>query len=446
MDADAATGTRRLWLGAFSWLSFFLALLCKEMALTLPLILIYYEHVYRSPGGVLGSVAKMKKYAPYFAVIGLYLILRVSVIGTFSIDHQKVPMSAEEFVLSILSLFEQYGWKLLYPFHLQIWYNFKPTESLLDPYVLGLLAFGALVILPARMKRLDATVLFCLVWIFLTLLPVMNIRGVGKNVFTERYLYIPSIGFCFLISYLASKVLGVMSPAPKMGVRSAAYFSIFAALLTAYSYRTVTRNRDWKEDAVLFKKTLESVEAVNIRNLLGVTYAEKGLIDEAIRQFNIALASEPTYSAHNNLGAMYMRKGAVDMAIAQFQAAAQLKPRSIDAHYNLAIAYQSRGTYEPAVREISEVLRLDPGHARARYDLATLYLSKGLIDPAIREYQTLLKTSPEQVDARNNLAVCYYQKGRIADAIQELETAVRLKPGHKDATRNLAEFRKLSPR
>ena len=37
-------------------------------------------------------------------------------------------------------------------------------------------------------------------WVFVSLIPVLNIFGVGRNVFTERYLYLPSIGFCLLVT------------------------------------------------------------------------------------------------------------------------------------------------------------------------------------------------------------------------------------------------------
>jgi len=35
-------------------------------------------------------------------------------------------------------------------------------------------------------------------WIALTLAPVMNLTGVGQNVFAERYLYLPSVGFVWM--------------------------------------------------------------------------------------------------------------------------------------------------------------------------------------------------------------------------------------------------------
>jgi hypothetical protein len=49
--------------------------------------------------------------------------------------------------------------------------------------------------------RRQRLVSFGLLWFFLNIAPVLNARLLGANVFTERYLYLPSLGFCWIAAW-----------------------------------------------------------------------------------------------------------------------------------------------------------------------------------------------------------------------------------------------------
>jgi protein O-mannosyl-transferase len=132
---------------------------------------------------------------------------------------------------------------------------FSPLTSLLDLPAAAAVAFVVLMlgILVYAVRRMPL-VSFCIAWVFITLLPVMDIYAVGRNVFAERCLYLPSVGFCLLIALAAGEVL------QKIPVRRRTIvgFSALAAVVVTLGSMTFARNYEWLDDATLFASTLET--------------------------------------------------------------------------------------------------------------------------------------------------------------------------------------------
>src|SRR5437868_15163193 len=70
--------------------------------------------------------------------------------------------------------------------------------------------------------------------------------------------------------------------------------------------------------------------------------------------------------AHNNLGVLYFNKGLHEEAIQQFQRALAVDPKMVVAQRNLEIAYFATGYYDRMISELRERLRDDPSDAEAR--------------------------------------------------------------------------------
>ncbi len=156
--------------------------------------------------------ASLQKSWPYLVVAVGYLALRYEVLGFISKSQQVWSLSLWAQFLSILHLATQYWYKLVLPINLNAFYTFQPVLGLSDErawIAIALLELSWVSIWYGFRRYSLAS--FAAAWVFLTLLPVMNIRGVGINVFTERYLYIPSWGFCLLVAWLTSQGLARIS-------------------------------------------------------------------------------------------------------------------------------------------------------------------------------------------------------------------------------------------
>ena len=176
------------------------ALLWKETALVFPVLLGSYVLLLGSDGRR-RVVSALKKSAPYWVVCGFYLLARIHVLGTLATGGRSWKLTPIQFALTDSHLFALYWLKLLVPFPLNAYYQFAPVRSSLDFGAIVSVLFvvcviGGLVYLIRRAPLAG----FAALWVCLTLLPVMNINALGRNAFTERYLYIPSVGFCLLIT------------------------------------------------------------------------------------------------------------------------------------------------------------------------------------------------------------------------------------------------------
>ena len=195
---------------AGSLLSFAVSLLFKEMALTVPILVGAHAFTFQpgTPNWRDRIRTAVARSWPYLVVVAGYLLLRYQVLGFISKSQQAWSLSPWAQALSTLHLATQYWYKLLVPVNLNAFYTFHPVYGLSDGRAwAAVLCVGALVGAIWYGFRRAPMASFAAAWVFLTLLPVMNIRGVGINVFTERYLYIPSWGFCLLIVWLSSQAL-----------------------------------------------------------------------------------------------------------------------------------------------------------------------------------------------------------------------------------------------
>jgi Flp pilus assembly protein TadD len=134
--------------------------------------------------------------------------------------------------------------------------------------------------------------------------------------------------------------------------------------------------------------------------------------------------------AHNSRGIELADRGWLDEAIKEFQKAIELDPESAHAHDNLATVYSEKKQWREALQEYLTAIRLEPDSATAHYNLACFLAAHGG-DMAISEYQEALAQDPDYPDANLNLALTYADQDKIEDATRELRRAIELAP--KDA-------------
>ncbi|MEM7828685.1 MAG: tetratricopeptide repeat protein, partial [Candidatus Aenigmatarchaeota archaeon] len=87
-----------------------------------------------------------------------------------------------------------------------------------------------------------------------------------------------------------------------------------------------------------------STQDATCYHILGLLFLEKGLLDKALENFQMALELEPQLiEAYNNIGVIYARKGLNQEAIKNYQMAINLEPNFVEAHFNLGMVYLGIG-------------------------------------------------------------------------------------------------------
>ena len=187
-------------------------------------------------------------------------------------------------------------------------------------------------------------------------------------------------------------------------------------------------DRGWLDEAIKeFKRAIELDPAsAHAHDNLATVYAEKKLYREALETYLIALKLEPdSPTAHYNLGCFLSTSGA-DMAVVEFKEAIELDPEYPDAHVYLGLTYADQGKIEDALAELHTAVALDAEDAFARHELAALMMDEGDYRQAISQLKEVVKLEADNFDAWLDLGICYAQKGFYAEAERAYEKATAL--------------------
>jgi tetratricopeptide (TPR) repeat protein len=415
-----------------SILSFSVATLFKEPALTLPIMLIAYDYlVKKSDETILSGIGR---YIPYVVVSGVYLLVRSYVLRSFAPMEFYTDVSTYQLIINIFPLFREYLTGLLWPYDLNLWHSFHPISFLFEAKgMISMVVAVLFLIVVVAAYRKNRLLFFSLLLIVVPLLPVFYIKAIAGKPFSERYLYLPSVGYVLLLAIFLSWAEDKLPRAAK------SLTIVFIVIWGSYNVVTITRNNVWKDSFSLWSDTVrKSPDSSMPHYNLGNAYLSQGQLDKAIAEYQAALRLKPDYAvAHFNLAKAYASQGQLDGAIAEYQAVLRLKPDFVQAHFNLGNAYVSKGQLDRAIAEYQTVLRLKPDFVEAHFNLGIAYVSKGQLDRAIAEYQTALRLKPDFAEAHNNLALAYTSQGQLDRAIAEFQAALRLKPEHLKAHYNL---------
>ncbi len=419
-------GARSEWLQLGMVGSFILALLSKEQAVTLPLTALIFEHFYRDDRASTTWRQKVSRYGNLWLLVVVYVLFRIRFFGAFAPVQLTRNVSWYEAILSALPLTGQYVWKMIWPVHLIAYYPFHKSVTLFDPRVwTGVVALTlcALAFVPLwKRKRL---VSFGFIWFFINIAPVLNSRWLGPNVFTERYLYLPSVGFCWVAAWLILEIWKRSAARPR--VRRAAFGALLGGLTVLAVVRIVTRNRDWRDDGTYYRVTLAAVpEAASLRLNLGAVYWNRMRPDDAEREWKQALAVSPdSAQLLNNLGLVCASKKQNDQAIAYFERSMRLRPNYTDAHLNLGRLYQEMGRTSEAELQFRAAVSLAPLSVGARNELGNFYFTSGRLREAELQFQASAASIPNAgaFDALGDIAL---RQGRRDAAEQDYRRAIGL--------------------
>jgi len=318
---------------------------------------------------------RILRYYPGFICMSIgYMLLRL-VFFKSTIEHVAYPgNSLVTNFLTMTKVIASYIKLWFFPVVLNPDYHvtFQTTPIKL-PFLIPLALLVCIAFLAVRLYRRQKEITFSILWIFITLIPVMNIIPIG-NIMAERYLYLPSFGFCLFAGIL---ILKIHARVPK------AYHPLvngcFAAIFILSLAHTIRHNRIWFDKQTLWYYTVLNTScSFNAHNNLGKEYYEKGLLEKAIEEYTIALskASEVRYAypiAHYNLGIAYDEKGMFDASIQEYRNALRIEPKNSDTHNNLAITLFKNGQVDLAIEEFRAAIAQDPDNPTYHDNLAKLY-------------------------------------------------------------------------
>jgi tetratricopeptide (TPR) repeat protein len=434
--ARPATGRGSKLIPVAMEISFLFALLSKEQAMTLPVLATVYEHFYRKDRLKTGIFRKLARYGPLWLVGTSYLLLRIRFLGALVPQERRQQLTFQQTVLSAVALVGQYTGKFLWPIRLCAFYIFRASKSLLDPRVLAgllvLLGFAALFLICWRSQERNVRFgSFAILWFFATLAPVLNAHWVAQNVFSERYLYLPSVGLGWLAGLGAWKA---WSRAAAQPVQRRALVLAGVVVGGLFAVRVVIRNRDWKDDIVLYTRTLElSPDSTVMLNNLAGAYWDQGEWHKAETLWGSVLSRDPdNIEALNDMGLVAGQRKQYPEAVGFFQRVIALMPNLSDPHRNLGVAYRLMGMPGPAERELRKAVELRPLDYLPLNDLGRLFLAEGRMSEAEDQFRASLRDEPNAL-AYDFLGEISIRRGAAKEAEGDFRAALGLDPADSNA-------------
>ena len=399
----------RWWTPVVMNAAFVLALFSKEPAVAFPVMAVFYEHVLRADRDLTNWKTKLRRYGSLFALTGVYLGARILLIGGLIPKLQRPRLSWPSAILSAVSLFGQYMNKLFWPVKLKMFYAFHPSVSPLDPaFLVGVAWIAALAILCWFLWNRNRLLILPVLWMVLTLAPALNARWMPGNVFAERYLYVPSVGFCWLV---AAGLVALWNARliKAFSTLRVAIAAIVLVVVTLCAVEIVRRNQVWHDDLAFFTDGVrQNPDNANLHSDLGFAYWAKRNETAAIQEWSASIVRDPeNFWALNNLGMADVSQKRFAEAIPNLQHALKLRPEFSDAHLNLADAFRGLGRERDAETEFQAAIDSSPLDYDAHNRFAEFYRKAGRIQDAKRQYliSSSVQTNAAALDGLGDIAL-----------------------------------------
>jgi tetratricopeptide (TPR) repeat protein len=391
---------------------FLLGLLSKEMAITLPAIILLYDVSLKNGADrksfSLQLILKNIKvrglfYGGYLVVSLLYLSIRFFVLYHPQESIKPFYGNLFERIIFLPAHIFSFIKLAFFPVNLTADYVFSyPHHFFAASNLIGFLFVAGLAVGSVFIFKYSRGIFFGIWWFFITLFPVYNIIPI-YNPFAERFLYIPLIGYCLLVAMAFNTLMNkrLSETVPVKVLSSVAII----ALLSFYAMIAIARNLDWKDSLTLWSKTvITSPDSSIAHGSLGRAYQDLGRLEEAIREYKKAIEIFPNnYKAYYNLGVLYDGQGALKEAVANYKRTIAINPAFIDAQFNLGNIYHNQGLLEEAIHQYRKVTELDPTDFEARNNLGVAYARQGKFDQAIAQWEKVLEIEPQNKSAGDNV-------------------------------------------
>jgi protein O-mannosyl-transferase len=392
----------RIWIAA-SLFCYALALLAKEPAASLPLVIFAYAYLYANDNTKKWHTS-LSTTIPYLAVTAVYLLARAWALGGFG--HAAANLGDREILFTLPSVIWLYIRLLVFPTGLSLSYGM--------PYIV---AFGVRhVILPALLilvtifllyfwsrRSRDPLIAFASVWIAAPLLPVLNLRVLVPGDFVhDRYLYLPSVGFSMLAAFAISSLRFENLRSSIRGLQPA----IATAIIVLLAIGAIKQQLFWRSDFALFQRaaSIAPENDIALNNYAGMLLVN-GRFQDALPLYEKVSQNFPEdWLACRNLGITYYRLGRWSEAEAALSHAAQLRSDDSTALAFLGAANMQLGHFAAAEKDLRKAIQMFPQGMGYHYFLGMVLEKEGSLDAAEQEYRAELANYPQHNGAKLRLA------------------------------------------
>ena len=452
------------------------AMLCKEQGITVLAILVVYEvflvqkfnwslqlHLWKKQMNWAFSL----RILTVICTGALLLLLRFRIMGAtlpvftnFDNPASYAPAPAKQ--LTFTYLLAVNAWLLLAPAQLLCDWTMGTVplvQNLADPrnlatlvmlVILAHLAFNGLWLTKgSKHQRHQKGLILALALLTIPFIPASNLFFPVGFVVAERVLYLPSMGFCLLVSMGCDSLL-------KSGAISKNHFwPLFTALLAVQGCKCLVRNQDWQTEESIFLSGLKVTKAnAKLWNNVGHALESKKAYVQALEFFEKATLAQPDdIGAHINCGRALNhleRFGDAEQAYLKAKSllpqpklgqryVTRIAPQHLSVFLNLGnLMAKDPGRLEEADQLYRQAIAMRTDYVQAYINRGDVLIKMGKANQAYQVYEEALKFEPENPDLHYNLGVVLIELGRPEKALQMFNNALGVDPEHLQSLMNSA--------
>ncbi|XP_036999256.1 protein O-mannosyl-transferase TMTC4 isoform X3 [Artibeus jamaicensis] len=270
-------------------------------------------------------------------------------------------------------------------------------------------------------------------FLIIPFLPASNLFFRVGFVVAERVLYLPSAGYCVLLTF----GFGALSKHTK---KKKLITALVLGILFINMLRCMIRSGEWRNEEKLFQSAL-SVCPLNakVHYNVGKNLADKGNQTAAIRYYREAVRLNPKYvHAMNNLGNILKERNELQEAEELLSLAVQIQPDFAAAWMNLGIVQNSLKRFEAAERSYRTAIKHRRKYPDCYYNLGRLYADLNRHADALNAWRNATVLKPEHSLAWNNMIILLDNTGNLAQAEAVGREALELIPNDHSLMFSLA--------
>jgi protein O-mannosyl-transferase len=217
----------------------------------------------------------------------------------------------------------------------------------------------------------------------------------------DRYLYLPSVGFCLLAGIALTRIL-----AGKQESSAHLRTPVAAAMVTiGLMGLNISQHEFWRDDVALYQRGVRTDPRsgkvkLNLTNAL----ADRGRYEEAIPLY-LEMLDDPEHQwpLLYNLGYSYYRLGKLQDAEKYLEKAIAVDPSNADEHKYAGLTQAELGRPTVAEEHLKTAIRLKPKGVGYHRALAEFYEQQGKTQDALTEYRAELSLTPEDSELKRHV-------------------------------------------
>ncbi|MGC9374794.1 MAG: tetratricopeptide repeat protein [Bacteroidales bacterium] len=432
----------------FSFIAFLVGLFSKEVAVTflviIPLSIYFFKMIKVKPKTYFIILVPL--------VLGtiIYFYVRHAVIGEMKFEPSNELMNNSFLGMSFNEKYATIFYTLLlyikllffphpltydyYPYHIPVmsWSDIWPIVSLMLHLVLVIYA-----LLGIKKKKLIS---FGILFYIIVLSPMSNILfpiGVFMN---ERFIYAASIGFVLIFAYLITQKLPIWIK------KKSVIVGLLVVIFSLYTIKTISRNRAWKNDFILFTTDVKT----SVNSAKSNTSAGGKLIEEAVKPENKTMREEylnqaigylhkaieihPEYNDALLLmgNAQWELHQNIDSVFTYYQEILKRNPTYTRVYTNIFDTkihqvFDDSERIDKNLKLLHQLEKYHPEHEDVNYYLGHIYgRYKNDLQKSLQYLKKTVNINPNKIEVYKDLGVAYGISGNYTESIKALAKAVQL--------------------